>query len=233
VGDRIEGPNGPLEVRGIAAFPAIGQATSSHPGMGEGALFTSEGLDPDEAQPSIAFVDLADGVDTVAAGADLAASLGRASDGGYVTPFGLLHPAELDGAEDAYGTVTGIAALLGAAALAALAAVVLASVRGRQRELAILRALGFTRADLRRSVRWQALTLSLVAVAIGAPLGIAAGRLVWQAFADTLGVDPSPAVPLVLVLALAVGTTVVAVIAAQPAARWAARLPVAPALRPE
>src|SRR5919202_688983 len=40
----------------------------------------------------------------------------------------------------------------------------------------------------------------LVALVIGLPLGIAAGRWVWTSFADNLGILPSPAIPLTAVL---------------------------------
>lgn len=232
-GEEVDGPDGPLVVSGIVAFPAIGQVTSSHPGMGEGAYFSGGVLSEEEAQPSIAFLDLAADVDADAEAVDLATVLLPATDGGFAEPFSLLRPAELEGAQDATGTVGGIALILGSAAVLGLAAVVLASVRGRAQELAILRVLGFTRADLRRSVRWQAATLSLTAVAVSVPLGVAAGRVVWQAFADTLGVDPSPTVPAAFVGVLAAGTIVIAVASAMPAAHRAARQPVASALRPE
>ena len=232
-GDEVEGPGGTLSVTGIVAFPAIGQATSSHPGMGDGALFTGEGLDPTEAQASIAYLDLAAGVDPVATGFELASTLVDATNGGFLEPEVDLRPAELDGAEDATGTVGAVAAVVGVAAVLGLAAVVLASVGGRRRELAILRALGFTSRDLRRSVRWQAATLALAALVVGVPLGVAGGRLVWREFAEVLGVDPTPTVPVLALALLSVGTAVLAVVVAQPAARRAARLPAAAALHPE
>jgi hypothetical protein len=232
-GDEVAGFRGPLEVVGIVAFPAIGQATSAHPGMGDGALLTAEGLDPSEAQPSVALVGLADGVDPTAVQPELVEAFIPATDGGFVQSYGVLRPAELEGAEDANGTVAAIAATVGVTAVLALAAVVLASVRSRHRELAVLRVLGFTASDLRRSVRWQAASSIAAALLFGLPLGVALGRIVWQTFARTLGVDPAPTVPLVLLAVVATGTAVVAVLAALPAAWRAARLPVAPALRPE
>lgn len=232
-GAELDGLDQRLEVVGIVAFPAIGPVTSAHPAMGEGALFPLEVLGEGGAQPSIAFIDLADGVDPGAAAEDLTEIFTRSTDGGFMEPFTLLRPAELDGAEDANGTVRAIAGVVGVAALAGSATVVTASVRARRRELAILRALGCTAADLRRSVRWQAASLAVVALVMGIPLGVAGGRVLWQTFADTLGVDPAPTVPLALLGAAALVVLLLTVATALPAARQASRMSVAPALRPE
>ena len=40
----------------------------------------------------------------------------------------------------------------------------------------------------------------MIAVGIGVPLGVAAGRWGWNIFADRLGVVPEPVVPVVAVL---------------------------------
>lgn len=232
-GDEVAGPDGPLVLVGTVAFPAIGPATSRHPAMGEGALLTLTALGEDGAQPSIAFLDLADGTSASDEGWDLAAALVGSTDSGLMEPFPLLRPAELDAAEDARGAVISIAATLGVAAVAGLAVVVMSSVRARRRELAILRSLGCTARDLRRSVRWQAITLALVSVAIGAPLGVAAGRVAWQTFAESLGVEPTPTTPVLVLLGTAIGAAGLAVVASLPAAHQAARMHVAPALRPE
>ena len=69
------------------------------------------------------------------------------------------------------------------------------------RELALLKALGMTRGQVRGVIAWQT-TLTLL---IGGPLGIAGGRLAWHAFAGSLGIVPIVEVPVAaLVLGLAV-----------------------------
>ena len=91
------------------------------------------------------------------------------------------------------------------------------SVRRRQRDFAILRALGFTSWQVRRTLCWQALTLAGIALLIGVPAGIACGRLVWQLFAHQLGITPVIAIPLTALLIMAAGwLTAAAVIAALP-----------------
>src|SRR5207248_7097251 len=99
-----------------------------------------------------------------------------------------------------------LAVLVALMAAATLAHVLVTAIRRRRRDLAILKTLGFQRGQLTSVVTWQATTLSLVALAIGIPLGVAAGRWTWSAFANTLGIVPSPATPLATAL-LAVPVT--------------------------
>jgi predicted lysophospholipase L1 biosynthesis ABC-type transport system permease subunit len=115
------------------------------------------------------------------------------------------------------------AGLLAVIATAMLAHLLLSSVRRRRRDLALLKVLGFTRAQVRLTVAWQVSTLAAVALAVGLPIGIAAGRWAWTTTAHRLGVLAQPVVPL-LVLALLVPMAVaVANLAAALPARLAAR----------
>ena len=98
------------------------------------------------------------------------------------------------------GQPLALALALGVAALVSLSAAVAASVRRRRRDLAILQALGLTGRQLRSIVAWQTLTLLLVAVAVGVPLGLLAGRWTWAGFATSLGVVPVTVLPLTSLL---------------------------------
>jgi predicted lysophospholipase L1 biosynthesis ABC-type transport system permease subunit len=122
---------------------------------------------------------------------------------------------------------------LAAAAMASLALTVLTSVRRRRRELALLKTLGMTRGQLRALVAWQTTLTLVIALAVGVPLGVAAGRWAWRGFAGSLGVAPVTVVP---VLLLAAGCAVVLLagnlLASVPAA-VAARTPAAGTLRTE
>jgi ABC-type antimicrobial peptide transport system permease subunit len=92
---------------------------------------------------------------------------------------------------------------IAAAALLSLAATILADVLRRRPELALLKALGMTRRQVRAIVAWQtSITLGIAALA-GIPLGIIAGRLAWRAFAGSLGVAPVTVVPALLAVASA------------------------------
>jgi putative ABC transport system permease protein len=91
------------------------------------------------------------------------------------------------------------------------------SVRRRQRDFAILRALGFTSWQVRGTLCWQALTLAGIALLIGVPAGIACGRLCWQVFAYQLGITPVVALPAAVLSIMAVSwLAAAAVIAALP-----------------
>jgi ABC-type lipoprotein release transport system permease subunit len=119
------------------------------------------------------------------------------------------------------------------AAVLALGLTIVASVRQRRRELALLKSLGMRRRQLRTVVISQTSTVLLVAIVIGIPLGIAAGRWAWTAFASEIGVVPAPVVPAAAIVIgmlalLAVGN----LLATWPAA-IAARISVARVLRSE
>ena len=88
-----------------------------------------------------------------------------------------------------------LAGLLATLGSATLAHTLVTSVRRRARDLAVLRTLGFLPRQVRRVVAWQSTTFVCVALAIGLPLGIAAGRLVWDVFASDLGTVPEPVTP--------------------------------------
>jgi ABC-type antimicrobial peptide transport system permease subunit len=105
--------------------------------------------------------------------------------------------------------------LFGAATMVHL---LLVSVTRRRRETGLLKSLGFVRRQVAAAVCWQATTVAALGIAVGAPLGIASGRVLWRVFATNFGVIPVPVVPPLLVLALAAGVLVTAnVLAAVPA----------------
>ncbi len=51
-----------------------------------------------------------------------------------------------------------------------------------------------------RAGHWQAIAATLVPVAIGVPLGIVAGRLVFRVYADNLGTLNDAAMPLAVIV---------------------------------
>jgi ABC-type antimicrobial peptide transport system permease subunit len=97
--------------------------------------------------------------------------------------------------------------------MAALALSLLSSVRRRRRDLAVLKTLGFTRAQTVGAVVSQALTVALVADVVGIPVGVASGRQLWRAFAQSIDVVPRPTVPLSVAL-VALGTVAISVVVA-------------------
>lgn len=63
-----------------------------------------------------------------------------------------------------------------------------------------------TRRQIRSVIAWQTTFTLAVAVAVGVPLGLLAGRWAWRSFAGTLGVVPVTVVP---ALAIVLGCAVV------------------------
>ena len=105
-----------------------------------------------------------------------------------------------------FGRVQALPLLLGGSlgllALLTIVHLLMTSVRRRRRDFAILRTIGFTSRQTRRTVTWQAGTLVGTALAIGVPLGIVCGRLAWQAFAHQLGIRPVTDIPVLSFTAL-------------------------------
>ena len=146
-------------------------------------LFSESAATPSEVAQSATFVgvDLTDGGD---ADALLGQMRGWDTTGaeaiGYAEP---VRPPEILDARSMRTVPVLIVAVVGAVLAAGLAFALWASVRARRREFGILRALGFSGPQVRRSVRIQAVATMLVALVVGVPAGVLAGRSAWQAFA--------------------------------------------------
>lgn len=123
-----------------------------------------------------------------------------------------------------------VVALCGTATLAHL---VVVSVARRRQESGLLKALGFVRGQLAAIVLWQAATVAAVGVAAGIPLGLAAGRLAWRAFAGAIGVVPATVLPGWPIAALGCGALAAALLIAAIPALAAARTRASAALRAE
>jgi predicted lysophospholipase L1 biosynthesis ABC-type transport system permease subunit len=124
----------------------------------------------------------------------------------------------------------GVLALL---AVGTLAHVLVTAVRRRRRDLAILKTLGLVRRQVLGVVEWQALSLAGVALLIGVPLGLLAGRWAWSLFASSVGLAPAVSIPIALVVLIIPVTAVVAALIAAWPGRAAARLRPATVLRAE
>jgi hypothetical protein len=83
-------------------------------------------------------------------------------------------------------------ALFGAAALLHF---LLVSVSRRRRDTGMLMTLGMLRRQVQGVVLWQATAVAVVAVALGVPLGLVAGRLAWDLTASGFGFVPDVVVP--------------------------------------
>jgi ABC-type lipoprotein release transport system permease subunit len=112
-----------------------------------------------------------------------------------------------------------------------VAAALVSSVLRRRRDLAVLKALGFSRRELSASVAWQSNAIAVIALLLGVPLGIVGGDLSWRWFAGQLGVPPHPAISGVGLAAVVEVTLVLANVVALIPARLAARTRAAALLR--
>lgn len=238
VGDAVEltGPfDEPLRVRvtGLAVLPPLGQFQADRAGPGNGAVVATA-IDP-AATGLLTFVgvDLAPGADREAVVADLRAAGWDALGAPPLVYRDPVRPAEIVNVQSTRAVPLLVGGLLAASAVAGLAVAVVVSVRSRRRELAVLRALGFTGGQVRTSVRVQALAIMAVALGVGVPLGVAAGRVLWRAFAFRLGVVTDPSTPVWWIVAVVAGSLVAAFLAAAGPARFAAHIQPATALRAE
>jgi hypothetical protein len=231
-----------MQVVGTATLPAFG-TTTPHLEMGTGAVLSYQLIpavernlfeNPD-AGPQAALVRLRAGVNRAAAYASLQkiAQETTTPENFGVGVLGVQRPAEILNYGSLGSTPAYLGAGLAAGAVAALALTLIASVRRRRRDLALLKTLGFTERQLVATVAWHSTTSVAIGVAAGVPLGIALGRWLWDLFARDISAVPAPSVPVVEVVLIAIGALVLANVVAAIPARLAARTPTALVLRAE
>lgn len=237
------GPSRRLRVVGVATMPTIGAGGSPSLQMGAGAwvsssLFSASLLNPQQSSvpgPNAYLIRIRPGSSSTAAlksldRINLTLQAGPDGAGGVVS---VLRPAEIADYRSLESTPFLLAIVLAASAIGALGLTLTASVRSRRRELALLKALGFTRRQLLVSVTLQSTSILFVGILLGMPLGIAFGRWLWSRFAEQISAVPHPVVPLQsLVLIALVGLALANLVAALPG-RIAARTPTALMLRSE
>ena len=118
-----------------------------------------------------------------------------------------------------------------ALALATVVHALLTGSRRQRRELAVLKALGFGRREIRASGAIQASTFSLVAGLLGLPLGVAVGTQAWRGVMDGLGLEVPVDLPVIALLLVVPATVVAGLLLAALPTRYAGRTHPAEALR--
>ena len=232
IGDRVEGRDShgrsvPLAVVGEVVVPPSLDLSENHR-LGESAVLTAAGLgelDP-AATPSFALVNYRD-----SERATLAAVEKSFSDTGSF--LSAQRPSEIISYDRVRAMPILLASLLGLLAVGVLGHALVSSVRARRKELAVLKALGFVRAQVAAAVAWEATVLVLVAGVVGIALGVGASRFVWRRFVGELGVRSGSVVPIAALLGLLLVLVLLANLIAAIPARRAARLAPATALRSE
>jgi predicted lysophospholipase L1 biosynthesis ABC-type transport system permease subunit len=138
--------------------------------------------------------------------------------------------ADLARIEDLPLALGGFFALL---ACATVAHALVTTVRRRRHDLAVLRAVGFTRRQTRGAIAWQSTLLAVAGIVVGVPIGIAVGRMAWRWLADDFPLVYVPPLALLAVAAVAALAIVVANALAAGPAHVATRIRPAEALRVE
>ena len=234
IGDRVTvgaAPGRTVRVVGSALLPA-----TSHTDYDHSAWLTDAGLraalGPDAGTDGITdyvLVRWRAGVPVAAA----AHRLGALADQQSVFAF----PATLPTAVVELGKLRtlpiALAIFFALLAIATVGHALVTTVRRRRHDLAILRAIGFTRRQARLAITWQATLLTIVGLVVGIPLGIACGRLVWRWLADSFPVAYVPPLALAAVLIVIPIAIVLASVLAAPPAHAATRIHPAQALRTE
>jgi ABC-type lipoprotein release transport system permease subunit len=106
-------------------------------------------------------------------------------------------------------------------------------VRRRRHDLCVLKALGFRPVQVGACVGWQAMTMALVSLAIGLPLGVASGRWTWRVIADATPLRyVPPTTPAVVALCIPATILLILVVSVLPSL-LAARLRPSEVLRTE
>jgi hypothetical protein len=231
-----------LLIVGTATMPTITKGLE----MGAGALVATSDfpvslLNTQESPfpgPNAVLVRIRAGVDPSAAyrsleeiNAKVNALPGAYSPAGGVVS--VLRPAEIVNYRS-MGTTPAILGLgLAIGALVALGLTLVASIRRRRRDLALLKTLGFTQRQLAAVVAWQASVAAVVGMVIGVPLGVVIGRFLWDLFAREINAVPAPSVPGLTIVLIVLGAFVLTNVVAAVPGRMAARTPTALVLRTE
>lgn len=233
-----------VTITGLVVFPTLGPVLADRVGTGTGMLLPEALFESGDRQylaeaarglATFVGIDVRDGADTPATMARLRDQLASLDLLGVpaITYQQPVRPPEIVDASSTRTVPVAVGAGFAAMAAIGLAFASWSSARSRRRDLAVLRSLGFSGAQVRSSVRTQSLATMLGALAIGVPCGVLAGRVLWRTFAHQLGVVPDPDSPWVPVLLATAGGIVLALLAAEIPARAASRSAPTEGLRAE
>jgi hypothetical protein len=222
--DCAEGASCPLAYRVVgrivfwaeASDPDVGAAFTE---QGQARIATSEGF-------TDFVVRVPSGTDPAAADVSIKEELG--TDGSTPT-----RPTSIGNVARARSMPTLLAGILAVLALFTMIHALLTAARRRRHDLAVLKTLGFLRRQVRAAVAWQSVTTIVLALVVGIPIGIAAGRWTWSLLSDRLGVNAHPVAPLGWIALGAVAVVLLANVVAIAPGRVAARTSPAQILRTE
>ena len=203
----------PLTVVGVTTLPSFGVVLTDHVSLGHGAMLEWPTMmdvlglktDPTEtdlqtsvaspAYPATVVFDVSAQAVARKLIARMAALSAQTGSPGGTYPLPPQRGAAVVNASQMGSQPLAFAIGVAASAVLALGLTILASVRQRRRELALLKSLGLCARQIRAIIAWQTSTILVIAVLVGVPLGVAAGQWAWTSFADSIGVVPTPVVP--------------------------------------
>ncbi len=253
IGDTVhvvtEGGHATFVIVGTTTLPAVGISQGLHTSMGTGAYAALGRLTNNQPAacngPTMIMVRLRPGVSAETGRTSLQGIAERtnriydafgptnACAGQFVSVIGAQRPAEIVNYQSMGDTPALLAAGLAVGAVVALGLTLTASVRRRRRDLAVLKTLGFTSRQLMAAVAWQSTIAVGIGTVVGVPLGIVAGRFLWNLFARAIYVVPAPSVPAPVIVLIVIGSLVLANVVAAVPGRMAARTPTVVLLRAE
>ncbi len=262
VGDQVTVQLGPvirdarLRIVGTAALPALGDTLGIHPSLSTGAILPTGVVSPaalneagPDSGPNAILIRLRPGVSQAAGlrslqritGAynqvvhspQIVAKAGAEALELMANVLPVQRPAEIVNYKSMGAMPVILAGGVAAGAVAALGLALVASVRRRRRDLALLKTLGFTRRQLAATIAWQSTVIGVGGVVVGVPVGIAVGRWLWVLFARSLSTVPDPVIPAASVALAALAALILANLVAALPGRAAARTPAALLLRAE
>jgi ABC-type antimicrobial peptide transport system permease subunit len=234
-------PPGPTRIVGRAIFPYFGQGSFTATDLGQGAIVTAATLAPQSSAAgngggyNFVLLKFAPGprqaADIAAFERAMAPFCATVEQPTCVVtdqrPNGISDYARIDATPE---VLAGALAVLG---LAVLAQFGMSSARRRRREFAILKTLGLLRRQLAAITAWQVTVLTVLALLVGLPLGVAAGHWAWALFANGVGLSTDAITPVTLVLLMIPGAILAAIAITLPSGRRCARLNPGAALRSE
>jgi hypothetical protein len=240
---QVNGVTRPMLITGTAVFAAFSRGSFESTDLGSGAALSAPVLsqpEPETGCPrprtcySFGLLRYRPGTDLRAAAARLITSSTRAGcPPGSCVVISDQRPDDIRNFSRVRDTPLILGGVLALLAVGTLGHVLVTAVRQRRRDLALLKTLGLVRRQVLSVVQWQALSLAGVALLIGVPLGLLAGRWAWELFASSAGLATAASIPVALVLLIIPVTVALAALIAAWPGRAAARIRPATVLRAE
>jgi hypothetical protein len=236
IGDEVELSVGerstPVEITGVVALPVPEDGGSSAAGVlvaeptARALDFPARCEEGDSCSRSVGVV-MRDGVDP-----EVIAE--RYADPELGTDVQLpIPPGEIDRLAAVQDLPRFLAVFLAVLAAAAISFATATTVARRRADLAVLRAIGMTRRQVRLVVTTLVVSLTLIGALLGTGAGIVVGRLVWRAVVGSVSLPFSPAMPVAMMLLVPLAAIAMGEVVASASRTRAGRIPAAIALRAE